>query len=69
MYGLKKVRLGEKVCWISNENKHGWSLGFALGKQTFWLKNVRFATNEEVSRVLRGSNVVFVHLKNPKKKA
>jgi hypothetical protein len=56
---MVKVKAGAKMCWISKQNVHGWSLGFALGKQTFWLKNVRFKNQEQVQQAV-DSSVVFV---------
>lgn len=67
MYGLKKIRVGEKVCWLSAENKNGWSLGFAWGKKTLWLRNLRLANRKEVERAMK-SAVVYIHLKNSKEK-
>ena len=61
-YGLDKVRKGAKLAWVSQQNRHGWSLGLAHGKRTIWLRNVRFRSEVEVKRALK-SNVVFVHLK------
>lgn len=60
-YGLDKVRTGAKLAWVSQENKHGWSLGLAHGKRTVWLRNVRFASEKEVERALK-SGVAFIHL-------
>lgn len=60
-YGMKKVKRGEKVCWLAKEDKNGWSLGLALGERTLWLRNLRFPSHKEVSRIL-GANVVFVYL-------
>lgn len=66
VYGVQKIKTGAKVCWLSHENKFGWSLGLVLGKRTVWLRNLRFKTVEEVERVTK-SNVVFVHKANKKK--
>lgn len=62
-YGIVKVKIGQKRNWVSKQNKNGWSLGLAIGKNTFWLKNVRFKTCEEVKVVLYdGSNgTTFIH--------
>jgi uncharacterized protein YgiM (DUF1202 family) len=63
-YGIVKVKAGTKLCWLSQQNKHGWSLGLALNKHTVWLRNVRFATLKDVKMALSSKNIVFVHLKN-----
>ena len=52
-YGLDKVRKGAKLEWVSQENKHGWSLGLKHGKRVIWLRNVRFASEAEVKRALK----------------
>lgn len=59
-YGLTKIKKGQKLALISQENKHGWSLGLALEKRTIWLRNIRFASKEEVLRVVDAKNLVFV---------
>lgn len=64
-YGRTKIRTGEKLCWISMENKNGWSLGLAIGKKTLWLRNTRFASIAEVNRAL-DANPLFVHLRDSK---
>ena len=61
-YGMKKIKQGEKVCWLAKQNKYGYSLGLALGKRTIWLRNVRVPNVSELKRVLK-SSVVFIHLK------
>lgn len=58
-YGMVKVPSRSKLAFISHENKHGWSLGLALPKRTYWLKNVRFASQKEVTRAM-SSSVIFV---------
>ena len=63
LFGLKKIRKGEKLCWFSYENKNGWSLGLAFGKGTLWLRNVRFASKEEVERAI-SSSTVFAEMKH-----
>jgi hypothetical protein len=65
-YGLVKIRQGEKVAWLSHQNKHGWSLGLATGSHTFWLKNVRIKTKKEVDRIVNRTGIVFVQLKDNK---
>ena len=63
MYGLKKMKKGEKHCWLASENKNGWALGFALNNGTLWLRNLRFASRIEVEKALK-SAIVFIHLKD-----
>ena len=60
-YGMTKVKKGQKLAWVSKENKHGWSLGLVVGKRTFWLRNVRFSSVEEVERATRELNTAFLH--------
>lgn len=69
-YGMKKIPKNAKMCWLSVENKHGWSLGFALNKYTVWLKNVRFASSKDVESAFDGkrAKIVFIHLKKSKEK-
>ncbi len=63
-YGMKKVGKGNKVAWLSQQNKNGFSLGLAIGnKKTIWLTNTRFSTQEEVIRALE-SAVHFITLKD-----
>jgi len=64
-YGLTKLKKGQKYCWLSLENKHGWALGLALDNRTVWLRNIRFASRQEVEAVLGKSKVVFIKLKHP----
>ncbi len=61
-YGVTKVSEGAKNCWVSAENKFGWSLGFDLGGRVVWLRNVRFTSSKEVKRALK-SSIVFVEKK------
>lgn len=63
LYGLKKIRKGEKFCWFSYENKNGWSLGLAFEKYTLWLRNVRFSSKVEVERAV-SSPVNFSEMKH-----
>lgn len=65
MYGLKPIKKGSKLVWVSAENKNGWSLGLAFNKGTMWLRNMRFVSREEVERALKAA-VVFIHLKGSK---
>ncbi len=65
-FGIVKLKKGEKHCWISKEDKNGWSLGFALNSRTIWIKGIRFVSRQEVLRAI-SSKIVFVHLKNSKK--
>lgn len=62
-YGMVKIRRGQRICWLSRENKNGWSLGLATDKQTIWLRNVRFASKDEVSRATDGQRIVFIEKK------
>lgn len=68
-YGMAKIKNGAKFAWLSVENKHGWSLGFALNDHTAWVKNVRFATRQEVERALGKTKAVFIKLKYPLRSA
>lgn len=63
-YGMTVVREGKKQCWVSTQNKNGWSLGLALNDRTVWLRNIRFESRKDVEAALKGK-VVFVHLKAP----
>lgn len=65
-YGMVKVKKGQKLAWVSHENKNGWSLGLAVGKRTLWLRNVRFSSIEEVERAAKDLSIAFLH-KAPKK--
>ena len=65
-FGTVKLPKGVKFAWLSNQNKHGWSLGFALDKRTVWLRGLRFATKKEIHRALDRSSVVYVQLKDNK---
>lgn len=65
-YGMVKPKKGAKFAWISEQNKNGWSLGFATNERTIWLRNVRFVSKDEVSRVVDGASIVFVPLKGAK---
>jgi len=59
-----------KVCWLSVQNKNGWSLGLCIGnKKTLWLTGLRLATEKDVNKLLSRKKVsaVFIHLKNDKK--
>lgn len=60
-YGILKIKKGQKLAWVSKENKHGWSLGLAVEKRTVWLRNVRFASLEEVERATTQLNTVYFH--------
>lgn len=59
-YGMNKVKTGVKLCWLSRQNLHGWSLGLALNGRTVWLTNTRLASISEIKRALK-SAVVYVH--------
>ena len=62
VYGRVEIPVGSKLCWLSIQNKHGWSLGLSLEKRTVWLRNVRFNTFEEVKRAIK-SGIVSVATK------
>lgn len=62
-YGLDKVSQGAKLAWVSQQNKHGWSLGLAHGKRILWLRNLRFKSEAEVKRAMK-SSVVFTAVKD-----
>lgn len=66
-YGMTQLKAGTKSAWISVQNKNGWSLGFALGTHTIWLRNLRFTTRKDVENAFKGKGaVVFVGLKESK---
>lgn len=64
-FGITKIRRGQKLCWLSKQDKNGWSLGLALPSRTVWLTGIRFKTRQEVEVMLDGDimGAVFVHLK------
>lgn len=62
--GLIVLKGNEKCCWVSKEDKNGWSLGFALNKKTVWLTGLRFKSPYDVQLLVQG--VTFIHLKNSK---
>lgn len=59
---MTKIKTGEKLCWLSSQNRNGWSLGLSLGKKTMWLRNTRFASASEVKRAVK-AGIVFIHVK------
>jgi uncharacterized protein YgiM (DUF1202 family) len=63
-YGMVRIREGEKMVWLSQQNKHGWSLGLAMNKRTIWLRNVRFQSRKDVTKAIERGKLVFIHLKN-----
>ena len=66
-YGMKVLSQNDKYCWMSVQNKHGWSLGLALEDYTLWLKNVRFANRKDIEKLIGGKkSIVFVELKGGK---
>jgi hypothetical protein len=65
-YGMKKIKVGQKICWMAKEDKNGWGLGLALGNRTLWLRNLRFANRKEVERAMEKTAMVFIHLKESK---
>lgn len=62
-FGIVKLPKGIKLCWLSKQSKHGWSLGLALNKRTVWVTGLRFVNKKELARAL-GANVVFIQMKN-----
>lgn len=60
-YGMVKVKKGQKLAWVSKEDKNGWSLGLIVGGRTLWLRNLRFASPEEVERAAKSLNIAFLH--------
>ncbi len=65
-FGYVEIPKGEKHCWLSHEDKRGWSLGFALPTRTVWLRGLRFINKKEVEKAI-GCSVVFVHVKGSDK--
>lgn len=63
---MNLIPKGTKACWMSEQNKNGWSLGFALESHTIWLRNTRFATKAQVEQAVGAKNVVFMPLKGSK---
>jgi uncharacterized protein YgiM (DUF1202 family) len=61
-YGMVKIAKGQKLSWLSVENKQGWSLGLALNGKTIWLKNTRFPSQAEAERAV-DAKVVFIPVK------
>jgi|GEM_PF-4661047 hypothetical protein len=63
-YGMAKLKKSQKFSWISKQDKNGWSLGLVLNSHTRWLRNVRFASEDDVVRATNGlTNIVVVELK------
>jgi hypothetical protein len=60
-----RLKLSDKVVWLSKEEKRGWSLGLALGTQTLWLKRLRMPDLLAVRSLLK-VGLVSVALKNKK---
>lgn len=57
----------EKCCWLAQQYKKGWKLGFCLGNdKPLWLKNIYFANEKECEKVLARS-IVFVNMKEAQK--
>lgn len=65
-YGITKVKQGQKLCWVSKQDKNGWSLGLAISKRTVWVTGLRFKSIDEVKRVVDSelTSTVFIHLKD-----
>lgn len=64
-YGLEVLK-GQKFAWLSQQNKHGYSLGLALNSRTVWLRNIRFATRKDVENAMQKAKLVFINLKGTK---
>ena len=64
--GRLTIDLSKKVksCWISKQDKNGWSLGYAYRNRTIWLRNVRFKTRADVEKAMEKCSLVFIELKN-----
>jgi hypothetical protein len=62
-FGIVTLPKAIRFCWVSKQDKNGWSLGFALDERTVWVTGIRFETEKEVEKAMK-SNIVFVHLKN-----
>ena len=60
--GLRPVKGGQKLAWLSRQDRNGWSLGLAFEKKTIWLTGLRFTSDKEVKKVLK-SGIVFVESK------
>lgn len=61
-YGRKALKVGQKVCWLSRQDKNGFALGLSFGERTLWLRNFRAKSEQEIERIL-DSNRVFINLK------
>ena len=61
-FGIVKLSKGIKLCWLSRQDKNGWSLGIVMNERTVWLKGLRFVDVKEIKRVMK-STVVFIELK------
>ena len=63
-YGLKKLKAGQKACWLAKQDKNGWAIGLAFNSRTLWLRNFRASSKKEVERIMEKSSLVFINLKN-----
>lgn len=59
LVGIMKLKLNSKVSWIGKKDLKGWNLGFVVGKYTFWLKNIRFKSEDEMKRVIKSKLVLI----------
>lgn len=64
-YGMKKLKVGQKVCWMAKQDKNGYALGLAFGDRTLWLRHLRVSTEAEVKRIVK-SSTVFIKLAGQK---
>ncbi len=60
-YGMKKLKVGQKVCWLAKQDRNGYALGLAFSNRTLWLRHFRAASEAEVKRIVK-SGIVFIHL-------
>lgn len=63
-YGMKRLKSGQKICWLAKQDKHGYAIGLALGPRTLWLRNFRVPNRKEVCRVMERTSLVFINLKH-----
>jgi hypothetical protein len=63
-FGIVKVQKSKKYVWLSKQDKHGWSLGFALNARTVWLRGLRFPTTKDIEKTFqKPSKLVTIPLK------
>lgn len=66
-YGRQTIDEDTEYAWVTRQDKHGWSLGLALGKRTVWLRSIRFKTEKAVKQAMRRYPVVAIPLKDSAK--